>query len=196
MEPVTVLFFGPSGAGKGTQVQMLIDALKKRGDRGVVYVEMGGLLREQITEGSYTSTLTNEVVGNGKLMPSFMPVYLMTKRLVNEFTGKEHIIADAVVRRIAQAEAFDDAMRFYGRTPYHVVVIELSEASIVKRLLARGRNDDTEEKIHRRIGWYKEDVVPSLKILEERGALIHRIDGEPDVNTIHTDILSVLGLPQ
>jgi adenylate kinase len=157
---------------------------------------MGALLRGQIAEGGYTAELTNEVVSNGKLMPSFMPVYLMTKKLVDEFTGKEHIIADAVVRRTAQAESFDDAMRFYNRAPYHVVVVELSEASIVKRLLARGRNDDTEEKIHRRIGWYKEDVVPSLKVLEERGAIIHRIDGEPDEQTIHKAIMSALGLSQ
>lgn len=194
MEPITVLFFGPSGAGKGTQVQMLMDALKKREDRRIVYVEMGALLREQIAGGGYTSELTNEIVSNGRLMPSFMPIYLMTRRLVEQFTGKEHIIADAVVRRIAQAESFDDAMQFYNRKPYHVVLIELSEDSIVKRLLARGRNDDTEERIRRRIEWYKADVLPALQVLKERGATVHHIDGEPDVETIHKNILSALGL--
>jgi adenylate kinase len=194
MEPITVLFFGPSGAGKGTQVQMLIDALKKRSDKKIVYIEMGALLREQITEGTYTSKLTSEIVDNGKLMPSFMPVYLMTKKFVTEFTGEEHIIADAVVRRVAQAESFDDALHFYNRKPYDVIMLELSEDSTVKRLLARGRNDDTEEKIRRRLGWYKDDVLPALKVLEERGVRIHHIDGEPDVETIHQNILSVLGL--
>jgi len=194
MEPITVLFFGPSGAGKGTQVQMLMEALKKKGDNGIVYIEMGALLREEIAKGGFTAELTNEVVSNGGLMPSFMPIYLMTRRLVEQFTGKEHIIADAVVRRIAQAEGFDDAMQFYNRKPYHVVLIELSEDSIVKRLLARGRNDDTEEKIRRRIEWYKADVLPALKVLEERGAAVHHIDGEPDVETIHKNILSALNL--
>lgn len=194
MEPVTVLFFGPSGAGKGTQVQMLIDALKSREDRGVVYVEMGALLREQVAEGGYTADLTNDVISHGKLMPGFMPIYLMTKRLVEQFTGTQHIIADAVVRRISQAEAFDDAMQFYGRAPYHVVVLELSEESIVKRLLARGRNDDTEEKIRRRIGWYKDEVIPALEVLKERGAIVHTIDGEPDMDTIHQNILASLSV--
>lgn len=194
MNPITVLFTGPSGAGKGTQVQMLIDALKKRDEREVIYIEMGALLREQIAQGGHTATLTDEIVSHGKLMPGFMPIYLMTKRLVEQFTGVEHIVADAVVRRISQAEAFDDAMHFYGRGEYHVVALELSEDSIVQRLVARGRNDDSEEKIRRRIGWYKEEVLPALAVLESRGALIHHIDGEPDVDTIHKHILAALNL--
>ncbi len=196
MNPLTVLFSGPSGAGKGTQVQMLIDALKKRDGRDVVYIEMGALLRAQIAEGSYTSKLTGKIVNEGALMPAFMPIYLMAKHLVEHFTGEQHIVADAVVRRMSQAEAFDDAMRFYGRNEYHVVAIELSEDSIVKRLMARGRSDDTEEKIRRRIGWYKEEVLPTLNLLEERGATMHHIDGEPDIETIHKNIMSALGLSQ
>lgn len=194
MEPATVLFFGPSGAGKGTQVQMLMDALKGRDDRGIVYVEMGGLLRAQVSQGGYTADLTNEVISTGGLMPGFMPIYLMTKRLVEQFTGTQHIIADAVVRRASQADAFDEAMRFYGRSQYHVIVIELSEASILTRLLARGRVDDTEERIRRRLAWYQADVLPALEILKERGAIIHRIDGEPDTETIHKNILAALNL--
>ncbi len=194
MHPTTVLFFGPSGAGKGTQVQMLMDALKKREERSIVYVEMGALLREQVAGGGFTANLTDDVISHGGLMPGFMPIYLMTKRLVEQFTGVEHIIADAVVRRTSQAEAFDEAMRFYGRHDYHVIVMELSEASTLKRLLARGRNDDTEESIKRRLAWYQADVLPALEVLTKRGAHIHHIDGEPDVETIHASILAALEL--
>jgi len=192
MNPITTLFFGPSGAGKGTQVQMLIDALSKRDDRGVVYIEMGALLREQVSQGGYTASLTHEVISTGGLMPGFMPIYLMTKRLVEQFTGTQHIIADAVVRRVSQADAFDEAMRFYGRPEYQVIVIELSEESILKRLLARGRIDDTEERIRRRLAWYRADVLPALDVLKQRGASIHHIDGEPDTATIHKNILAAL----
>lgn len=194
MKPISVLFTGPSGAGKGTQVQMLIDALKKKDGRNVVYIEMGALLREQVAAGGFTGRLTDDVISNGKLMPAFMPIYLMAKRLVEQFTGEEHIVADAVVRRIPQADAFDEAMRFYGRPDYQIVSVELSEDSIVKRLLLRGRNDDSEEKIRRRISWYKEEVQPALKVLEDRGVMVHHVDGEPDVETIHKNILAALKL--
>jgi len=194
MKPISVHFTGPSGAGKGTQVQMLMDALKAKDSREMVYIEMGALLREQVAAGGYTGNLTNDIISNGKLMPAFMPIYLMARRLVEQFKGDEHIVADSVVRRIPQAEAFDEAMRFYGRPDYEIVLIELSEDSIVKRLLARGRNDDSEEKIRNRIHWYNEEVLPSIKILEDRGVVVHRINGEPDVDTIHKNILSALKL--
>ncbi len=194
MKPISVHFTGPSGAGKGTQVQMLLDALKKKDSREVVYIEMGALLREQVAAGGYTGKLTDDVISNGKLMPAFMPIYLMARRLVDQFKGDEHIVADSVVRRLPQAEAFHEAMNFYGRPDYQIILIELSEDSIVKRLLARGRNDDSEEKIRNRINWYNAEVLPSIKTLEDRGVTVHRIDGEPDVDTIHKNILAVLNL--
>lgn len=194
MKPTTVLFFGPSGAGKGTQIQMLMDTLAKRSATPIVYVEMGGLLREQVAGGGHTAALTNDIISAGGLMPGFMPIYLMTKRLVERFTGVEHVIADGVVRRTSQAEAFDEAMRFYGRPSYHVIVLELSEESTLRRLLARGRNDDTEEGIRRRIAWYKSEVEPALAVLEQKGAAIHRISGEPAPEEVHTEILAALNL--
>lgn len=194
MKPISVHFSGPSGAGKGTQVQMLIDALKERDGRKVIRMDMGALLRDQVAADGYTGKLTDDVISNGKLMPAFMPIYLMARSLVDQFTGDEHIVADSIVRRVRQAEAFDEAMRFYGRSDYQIISIELSEDSIVKRLLARGRNDDTEEKIRNRITWYKDEVRPALKVLEDRGAIMHHIDGEPDVDTIHKNILAALKL--
>lgn len=193
-QPQTLLFFGPSGAGKGTQVDLLMDYLKEKSDKEIIYIEMGALLRAMVAAGGYSGELTNDVIANGKLMPGFLPNYLMTKQLVDNFTGKEHVIADAVVRRVSQARAFDDAMVFYGRENYAVIVIEVTPETTVKRLLARGRNDDTEEKILRRLDWYKKDVLPALDTLRERGRSIHMTDGERDVKEIHKDILQRLGL--
>jgi adenylate kinase family enzyme len=61
-------------------------------------------------------------------------------------------------------------------------------------LLARGRNDDTEEAIRRRLAWTKTDVMPQLELLKSRGRPIHEIDGEPDIDTIHQSILAALKL--
>ncbi|MAJ97355.1 MAG: hypothetical protein CMI56_01935 [Parcubacteria group bacterium] len=190
----TVLFFGPSGAGKGTQVELLKEHLKKQSERKMVYIEMGGLLRGMVARGDLTGKLTNEIISNGRLMPSFMPIYLMTQYLVDHFTGQEHIVADGVTRREGQARAFDDAMVFYGREDYEVVSIELSSEKIIERLLARGRNDDSEEKIQRRIDWYNKDVLPALGVMEGRGRTIHRIDGAPEVEEVHQEILKALEL--
>ena len=45
MQPVTLLFFGSQGAGKGTQVKMLMEFLKTKSDTGIIHIDMGQELR-------------------------------------------------------------------------------------------------------------------------------------------------------
>ena len=194
MPPVSVLFFGPQGSGKGTQVKLLIEALLKRSSRGVVHIDMGQLLRDMIAGGGHSAELTGGVVGVGKRMPDFMPIYLQTRALVKNFTGEEHVIADGLARGPDQTRAWDDAMVFYKRSDYSIVSLELPEEESVKRLLLRGRSDDTEGAIRQRLGWHKLEVEPQLAFLASRGRTIHRVDGNKSVETIHNDIMSRLGL--
>lgn len=195
MQPITVLFFGSQGAGKGTQVKMLIDFLRSNSDRKVVHIDMGQELRNLRDTGSYTGKLTGAVIDEGHRMPDFMPIYLQTKKLADSFTGEEHIIADGLARGADQTRAFDDMMTFFKRdTHFQIVNIIISDDSAVKRLLLRGRNDDTEEAIRRRLAWTKKDVLPQLSMLRERGRVVHEVDGEPTIEEIHQDILKRLAL--
>jgi len=194
MKPVTLLFFGSQGAGKGTQVQMLVDYLQKNSDRKVIRIDMGQELRNLRDSGSYAGRLTGEVIDAGVRMPDFMPIYLQTKKIVDTFTGEEHIIADGLARGEDQTRGFDDAMKFFKRDDLQVVNLVIADDSAVKRLIARGRNDDTEEAIRRRLAWTKTDVMPQLELLKKRGRTVHEIDGEPDVETIHKNILQALKL--
>lgn len=195
MKPISVLFFGSQGAGKGTQVKMLMDFLKQKSEQQIIHIDMGQELRDLRDSGTWAGNLTGEVINAGHRMPDFMPIYLQTKKLVSGLVkGDEHIIADGLARGADQTRAFDDAMRFFGREDFQVVSIELSEESVVKRLLARGRNDDTEEGIKNRLSWYKTDVLPQLDLLKSRGRPIHIVNGEPDVDTIHKEILAKLAL--
>lgn len=193
-EAKTLLFFGPSGAGKGTQIKLLFEVLKQQSDREIIYIEMGALLREMVEKGTYSGDIVKKIIEEGGLLSGFMPVYLTTRQLVNNFTGQEHIVGDGAVRRPDQARGWDDAMVFYGRENYEVIVMQLSPESITERLLARGRNDDTEEGIQKRISWYQSEVEPLLEIFKERGRTIHYIDGEPTVEEIHKNILETLKL--
>lgn len=195
MKPISVLFFGSQGAGKGTQVKMLMDFLRQKSEQQIIHIDMGQELRDLRDSGTWAGNLTGEVINAGHRMPDFMPIYLQTKKLVSGLVkGDEHVIADGLARGADQTRAFDDAMRFFGREDFQVVSIELSEESVVKRLLARGRNDDTEEGIKNRLSWYKTDVLPQLDLLRSRGRPIHIVDGEPDVETIHKEILAKLVL--
>ncbi|RJQ33173.1 hypothetical protein C4568_05020 [Candidatus Parcubacteria bacterium] len=194
MNPVTVLFFGSQGAGKGTQVQMLIDFLEGKSDRSIIRIDMGHELRTLRDTGLYAGQLTGEVINAGARMPDFMPIYLQTKKLVENFSGEEHIIADGLARGEDQTRGFDDAMKFFKRDDLQIINLVINDDTAVKRLMARGRNDDTEEAIRRRLAWTKTDVMPQLELLKTRGRTIHEIDGEPDVATIHENILKALKL--
>jgi adenylate kinase len=194
MQPITVLFFGSQGAGKGTQVQMLIDFLKQKSDRGVIRIDMGQELRNLRDSGSYAGKLTGEIIDNGIRIYDFMAIYLQTKKLVDNFTGEEHIIADGLARGEDQTRAFDDMIMQFFKRDLQVINLVINDDSAVKRLLSRGRNDDTEEAIRRRLAWTKTDVLPQLELLKSRGRVVHEIDGEPDVETIHRAILSALNL--
>jgi len=194
MNPTTVLFFGSQGAGKGTQVQLLIDFLVAKSGHGVIRIDMGQELRNLRDSGTYASKLTGEVIDGGILMPDFMPIYLQTKKVIDTFTGEEHIIADGLARREDQTKAFDDMMKFFKRDDLQIVSLVISDDTAVKRLLSRGRNDDTEEAIRRRLAWTKTEVMPQLELLKSRGRAVHEIDGEPDVQTIHQNILKALKL--
>ncbi len=193
MNPITVLFFGTQGAGKGTQVKMLLERLRSQSERSVITIDMGQHLRNLRDTGTYTGKLVGTVIDAGERMLDFMPIYLQTKVFVDGFTGEEHIVADGLARGSDQTRAFDDMMKFYGRE-LHVINLVISDDTAVTRLLARGRNDDTEQGIRNRLAWTKTDVMPQLELLESRGRTIHTIDGEQSIEAAHADILSALSL--
>lgn len=196
MNPLTILFFGSQGAGKGTQVKMLIDYLKSKSDNGVIRIDMGQELRNLRDTGTYAGKLTGEIIDAGIRIYDFMAVYLQTKLLVDNFEGVEHIIADGLARGEDQTRGFDDMMKFFKRDNLQIINLIISDETAVKRLMIRGRNDDTEEAIRKRLMWTKTDVMPQLELLKSRGRMIHEIDGEPDAETIHKSILLALGFAE
>ena len=153
---------------------------------------MGAELRNMVAQDGHTGPLVQAVIGVGKRMPDFMPIYLSTRRLVEEFTGEEHIFADGLARGADQTRAFDDMMKFYGRGDYQIIHLQLSEDVAVKRLLERGRSDDTESAIRSRLIWNRQIVEPQIKLLRSRGQVVHEIDGELDADTVHRNIISAL----
>lgn len=196
MQPITVAFFGISGSGKGTQAELLEKFLRENDTkRGVVRPEMGNLLRAFMQSGTSLAEKTGQIVSSGGLVPSFMPIYMLTGMLNEHFDGTQHLILDGTCRRPDQSRAADDMMRLWGRTNLHVISLELTPESAKARLIARGRADDAkDEAIANRFSWYQEQVVPALDTLRDCGWAVHSINGEPDVDTIHKSILSVLGL--
>lgn len=196
MQPITVAFFGISGSGKGTQAELLENYLKERDSaHGVLRPEMGSLLRAFMQTGTSLAEKTGDIVKAGGLVPSFVPIYLLTADINEKFDGTQHVILDGTCRRPDQSRAANDMMRLWGRDDLRIITLTLTPESAKRRLELRGRFDDAKpEAIASRFAWYETNVVPAMKELQSAGWKLHEIDGEPEVQTIHQNILSVLGL--
>jgi len=193
----TFLFFGRSGAGKGTQAKKLVDFLKGQDkDRETIYVETGQMFRNFIANHqSYASQRVSEVLSSGGLLPAFMPIWMWSNFLVSNFTGSEHMVFDGVARRPEEAPILAEALIFYKREDPFIIYIDSSRGWCKDRLLERGRSDDTADDIDRRLDWYEENVLPTIDIFKaDPNFNFVAINGEQTVDEVHQEVLSQTGL--
>ena len=196
MKPQTYVFIGPSGSGKGTQAQLLMDTLAKvASEYKTLYIQSGQELREFMKEDNYLSKLTNETLSRGGLMPSFMPIYIWGRVLVEKYTGAEHLIFDGTPRRLSEAQAMDSMFTFLSLEKPTIIYLAVPIEESVKRLMLRKRFDDTEEDIRKRLSWYETDVKPALDHFRNRkDVTVLDIDGNRSIEDIHQDIIAKVGL--
>jgi len=196
MKAQTLILFGRSGSGKGTQANLLLDYFKQKDpERKVLYMETGAKLREFAELQSYTAELTREIMEKGGLMPEFMPIKLWADFFINNFTGEEHLLLDGLARRPHEAPILDAALKFYKRENPTLVVINVSREWAIERLLGRGRVDDTLEDIKSRVEWYDTNVVPAVEYFRNNGRFtVLDINGERPKEEVYQEIVSRLNL--
>ncbi len=196
MNQQSFIFIGRSGCGKGTQIKLLMDVLKKKDpSREVLYIYTGQEFREFIKGESITQKKSKAIYVAGGLQPEFLTVHMWVKPLVDKYTGKEHVIFDGTPRKFHEAGVLHSIFGFYGLPKPWVVNIDISSAEATKRLLARKRFDDVTEEIKKRLSWYETDVAPTIGYYRDNGNYnFLEIDGEKGVEGIHEDIVKGLGL--
>jgi adenylate kinase len=195
MSPQTIIFFGPSGSGKGTQAKLLIEKFKEKDSRDVLYIETGQRFRDFSTEASYTAQLTKEIMTSGGLLPEFLPIWIWTEYFIRHISGDEHMILDGLSRRAHEAPILDSALKFYKREKPIVISLEVSDLWAKDRLLSRGRVDDKNNDIDERIAWYHKNVVPAIEYFKNNPYYnFISIKGEQTIEEVHTDILKAVNM--
>ena len=186
--PATVIFFGRSGCGKGTQAHLLQSLLESDG-RTVLYVETGAELRKLAESDTYIGTKTKQTMMQGDFVPAFVPVWAWADRFVHEFTGTEDLILDGLSRKFAEAPILDSALKYFGRNTVYVIHIEVSREWSIQKLMARGRSDDTPERIAHRLEAFEHEVPMVIDYFAERkGYGIIRVNGEQAIDQVQSDI--------
>ena len=196
MDLQSFVFIGRSGCGKGTQIEMLMDVLKKKDPKHeILYIYTGKEFREFIKGETKTQQLTKQVYENGGLMPEFLTVHMWVRPLVENYNGNQHIIFDGTPRKFHEAGVLHSMFGFYKLDKPWVINIGISEEEAVKRLLKRKRMDDTEKDIRKRLSWYETDVAPTIEFYRDNPNYnFLYVDGERSPEEIHFDIVKRLGL--
>ncbi len=121
-----LVFFGPPGAGKGTQAAKLSQAL------GIPTISTGHIIRQAIAAGTPVGKLAENYIKNGLLLPDDVVTKLVANRLQDDDCRNGYIL-DGFPRTIVQAEAMEEQGIFVDM----VIDIELSDDAIVKRMSGR-----------------------------------------------------------
>ena len=165
------IFLGPPGAGKGTQASFLADSWK------IPHISTGDILREAIAGQTSLGIQARTYLEAGELVPD-----LLIMALIRERFGQTDItqgwILDGFPRTLAQANALDQLLSILRQPHPNVVYFEVSTDRLVDRMLARGRQDDNEDTIRRRLDVYREETAPLIDFYQRRQCLT-TINGNP-----------------
>lgn len=174
-----IVFFGPAGAGKSMQGQILAARMGWR------WLSAGQILRD---------THDPELVAMmhaGNLVP-----HEAITRIIGEAISKagdiDQIILDGFPRELAQAQWLIDSKTDHGRDIALVVVLEVPREELLKRLAIRGRADDTPDAIDHRLAIYRQEMYPILGLFSDQHIPVVHIDGVGAVGEVHDRIFAEL----
>lgn len=195
MELQTILLYGKSGAGKGTQAKLLKEYLEQKDpEHPVLCIETGAAFRTFAEKENYTAHIVKEVLNSGGLLPEFLPVWVWTQFFIDHITGNEHIILDGLARQRDEVPILYRAIRFYKRKAPHIVILTIDDTLAASRLKIRARADDTDVEITRRLAWYQDNVSPAIGVWHNiSDVVVHEVNSEPSIEQVHRDVVSALG---
>ncbi len=127
---MNIILIGPPGAGKGTQATRMIDRL------GVPQISTGDMFRAAVKEGSPMGKKAKEYMDKGALVPDDVVIGVVKERFQKP-DCKKGFILDGFPRTLEQAKALDGLLKDLGTKLDHVVVIEVPDDYLVKRLTGR-----------------------------------------------------------
>ncbi|MGH7770583.1 MAG: adenylate kinase [Candidatus Binatia bacterium] len=212
MGVLRVVFFGPPGAGKGTQARLLEQKF------GACQVSTGEILRKAAREQSELGKKAAGYVDRGDLVPDQVMVKLVAKRL-QEPDCQGGFILDGFPRTIAQADQLEQMLKDSGFPLESALCIQASNDVLIKRLSGRRtckkcgnlhhtifdpparpglcnrcggelyqREDDREEMIAGRLRVYENQTAPLKEYYRKRG-LLKEIDGVGSVEEVGKRVL-------
>lgn len=170
-----IVLMGLAGSGKSTQGRKLAEAT------GRVWLSAGQILRET---GEY-----DEILKQGKLVDDMLTVKLMAQEMAKVVRSGKDAILDGFPRDIEQAEWIAENI---AQVIKIVVRINVPKEELMRRLIIRGRADDTKEVIEERFRITEQNIYSVCEILATKGIKIVDIDGTGTPEEVFARLSSVI----
>jgi adenylate kinase len=130
MADLNLILLGPPGSGKGTQGERLQEDLE------LPYYATGDILRGAVKDGTEIGLKAKEYMDRGDLVPDEVIIGVIADRL--ESGEADHgFILDGFPRTVPQAEALDQKLGEISRQLTAVILIDVPDDEIVRRLSGR-----------------------------------------------------------
>jgi len=173
-----LLFLGAPGAGKGTQAELLSKT------NSFLHLSTGELLRNEIEMDSNLGRQVKDIINRGELVNDELVLKIVRQNLDKDNNGW---ILDGYPRNLSQANSLNEVLIEINQPLDVVFYLDIPEEVLIKRLLLRGRKDDTEETIRRRFDIYKKTTEPLIQYFKDL-SLLEYIDADSDLKIIASDI--------
>lgn len=197
MQPLTLIFVGPQGSGKGTQIEKVRSVISLLdNEKKLLEIQTGRLFRAMTARAdTFAKNKITSTLSQGVLQPDFLTFVLWGQEMLNELDPNSHLLIDGFPRTVSQAQVLEGAFTFFERNHIQVINLDTPEAVVRERMLGRARADDTLEAIESRLRWYREDTLPVLDYYRQQAnVVVHDIDGNNSIDSVHEQILVALKL--
>ena len=167
---LNLVLLGPPGSGKGTQGERLQDDLE------LPYYATGDILRAAVREGTELGRSAKDYMDRGDLVPDEVIVGMIGER-IDSSEAADGFILDGFPRTAPQAEALAAKLKELGRALTAVLLIDVSDEEVVRRLGGRRTCVENGHVFHVELNPPKQEGVCDV----DGSELITRDDDKPEV---------------
>jgi adenylate kinase len=187
-----IVLFGPPGAGKGTQAEVLKNKYQ------LVHISTGDVFRYNIKNATQLGTLAKSFMDKGHLVPDEVTINMLEAE-VEKNPDANGFIFDGFPRTATQAEALAELMKKKKTQINAMVALEVDDEILVGRLLERGkvsgRADDANEAVIReRIAEYyrKTDILKKYYQSQDKYYGVDGVGSIEDITARLSDVIDKL----